>query len=568
MFAAAAALLLVVQWLYAEGSTPDDTLLVSGVNYSLFRRPRMYKEAIAICEENGLLLAPIFNKDQNDALVSAFQELVGNIDPVKNPTTRAFWIGYNDLNRNGVYTWIGGFDSTFDNYAPGVRKDDPATEVLLVDYQFTTGAFVPEGEWHDTITGWTRPFACAPADSGSVQTEAPSPQPTTLPTPIPTPIPSTLPTPLPTTLPTPVPTPIPVQTPIPTPNPTPIPTLKPSTPIPSPSRTAIPTLLPTPLPGPAPTSTPTAKPMPVGTISPGTEATADPSRAPVSTPASPPTSSPETPTSSPGASTPTGSPVNTPSFAPVVSGTSAPTGGAETPTRTPTAGTATTSAPTLASQASSCQFQDTIESELCSEGMSSGCLQTCGRLATDDGRYKLVVQEEGIIVGYDTRNTFTVAEAQYYSSNFPSGEPEQYPYVLAVQANGYVGIYVNDSLTRAVWTPPGYNPIGVSSGPYCVKLTTTGDIQVLDSMERVLWDHQNAPDSSTLSPSLAPTTSSPLTANETAAPTVAPPPAIVIKNREQDYCLTVDESTGNVVTAACDDEILEAQQFRTEVRDS
>uniref|UniRef100_A0A914VB91 receptor protein-tyrosine kinase n=1 Tax=Plectus sambesii TaxID=2011161 RepID=A0A914VB91_9BILA len=117
---------VIVQW---QGNT-----------YMWVRSELMWKAAEDRCKKWGGHLASIRSKEENDFIQSVHE---GNWS----------WIGYNDINVEGTFSWIDGSDSTFTAWSPDQPNDAGKGEDCVVQQDII-------GDWFDDECYNTWSFIC------------------------------------------------------------------------------------------------------------------------------------------------------------------------------------------------------------------------------------------------------------------------------------------------------------------------------------------------------------------------------------------------------------------------
>lgn len=102
----------------ADNYAPSQMIEYNGYRYELFDYCVDWQTAKRICEKKGGTLADITNAEQ--------QELIWNLTQQGNKAE--YWIGLTDINDGGVWKWVTGKDSSYNNWKPGTPDYDLGVE--------------------------------------------------------------------------------------------------------------------------------------------------------------------------------------------------------------------------------------------------------------------------------------------------------------------------------------------------------------------------------------------------------------------------------------------------------
>jgi len=114
----------------------DDFILLgeyNNNNYYYSTQRERWDDAQHICEDNGGNLASITSEDENDAIISLLQDLLG--DTNSNHSTA--WIGYYISEGNNNFEWVSGDSASYTNWAPeepNYSEEDLYVEIYLPIY--------------------------------------------------------------------------------------------------------------------------------------------------------------------------------------------------------------------------------------------------------------------------------------------------------------------------------------------------------------------------------------------------------------------------------------------------
>lgn len=116
----------------ADDYKPSQTVEYNGYRYELFDYSVDWQTAKRICEKKGGTLADITNAEQ--------QEFIWNF--TKQGSKAEYWIGLTDIKDGGVWKWVTGSDSSYNNWKPGTPDYDLGVESYGLIKQ-------DDGTWND-----------------------------------------------------------------------------------------------------------------------------------------------------------------------------------------------------------------------------------------------------------------------------------------------------------------------------------------------------------------------------------------------------------------------------------
>ncbi|XP_078616305.1 echinoidin-like [Branchiostoma floridae x Branchiostoma japonicum] len=127
----------------AVTSCPPYWIPWEGACYRFFDHALSWRQAERMCALFASNVVSIHSPEENNFVYGLTAHYVRT------------WIGLNDINADGEFTWTDGTDENYLNWAPG-QPDEAYNGEDCVEF-WDKGA---EGEWNDLDCGALRPFTC------------------------------------------------------------------------------------------------------------------------------------------------------------------------------------------------------------------------------------------------------------------------------------------------------------------------------------------------------------------------------------------------------------------------
>lgn len=128
-------------WQVGAVSIPGDAMKFNGHYYKVFDESKTWTEAKAYCESLGGHLVTVTSEAENDFIYSI----------IENKTKNLYWLGANDVKKEGVWEWVTGEIWTYSNWCGGAPDNHGAGEDYLEMHRTNNeNGMTTEKQWNDT----------------------------------------------------------------------------------------------------------------------------------------------------------------------------------------------------------------------------------------------------------------------------------------------------------------------------------------------------------------------------------------------------------------------------------